>query len=170
MKKITSFVVLVLFALTILMTGIVEAKQQLQKGLLKEGGEVTIVEDFFNQIQKDGLFFDAAMQTIINECSKEDTTVGFLLAAVYYTLFTMHVDDEISCASTEQDVIKLRDSKNAAYLFGGKKGLNYIRNLNPGTSGLTAAEIKEKSDYFFNVTIPLLKKLYMENPARRHCN
>lgn len=103
--------------------------------------------------------------------------LDLLGGAALYTLFELHINDELSCAVTVQEAKELKDVKEAAYMAGGAAMMNFLRdptnspNFNrQGTATPEQIEIwKKLCDNTLYQTIPLIKKLYLKHPDRKHC-
>ena len=103
--------------------------------------------------------------------------LDLLGGAALYTLFELHINDELSCAVTVQEAKELKDVKEAAYMAGGAAMMNFLRdptnspNFNrEGTATPEQIEIwKKLCDNTLYQTIPLIKKLYLNNPNRKYC-
>jgi hypothetical protein len=145
-------------------------------------GAKDVINNFFTLLDENPATFDVQMAGAIPKMLEqgvksnnlETLLRNILAAAANYTIFELHIDDELSCALTVQESKTLKDYKIIAYISGGKIALEKMRKLpeiiaDSGYKPEAVKEAKKVSDDFFNQTIPVLKKLYMENPNRKHC-
>jgi hypothetical protein len=143
----------------------------------------TIVNKFFAHLDKsatsgplglggsklsDGVIFREIVE------SAEKGGINLLAGAMVYTLFELHINDELSCAVTVEEAKELKDMKDAAYAGGGAAMMNFLRdplnspNFNQDTSPENKEAVKKSCNNVLQA-IPLIKKMYMKHPDRKHC-
>ncbi len=165
MKKILS--VIMLIVLMFLSANVVCAADT----LINKGGEKQLVDIFYRTLNEHPVEFEATILQVIIEDFKTGRVSQAAVGVGWLTIFEAYYDDKRSCAKTREEVEEITKMKTALRIgTGGQAAINFLQTLNPGSSGKTQKEVTQMRDDYFNRSLPLMKKLYLSNQSRKHCN
>jgi len=184
MKKISMSIVVVLMLVLALSLGVANAFKPMNSTQRMTMAK-TYVDSFFEALNKSATTgslglgnsrtADMLMLKQIAELAEHAGTYpnGYI-GAIFYILFELHIDDEISCAITVQEAKELKELKDNAFMAGGGAMVEYLRDplnspyIKKGKSPEAYELVKQLNADVWQ-TIPLIKKVYMKHPDRKHC-